>query len=155
MSDEKNKIISAEEYAKLFKGTKVNENENADNVNAANMSGWGSNYPVPKEVAKNFNWGAFFLSVIWGFGNKAYKISMSALGITLMVYYSPVFGFIDNRLADLCISIYFGINGNKWAWQHKHFDSVEKFHKSQKKWAIAGIIFYITINVLLILLNSK
>ena len=36
--------------------------------------------------------------------------------------------------------IWFGIKGNTWAWQNKHFDSVEAFHNNQRKWATAGVI---------------
>ena len=99
-----------------------------------NMSGRGSGYPVPDVVANRFNWGAFLLTWIWGLGNSTY--------ITLLFFVTILFGFIPliGGLISLGVCIWFGIKGNEWAWQNKHFDSVQAFHDYQKKWAIAGVI---------------
>ena len=106
-----------------------------------NMSGKGSSYSVPDIVAKKFNWGAFALDWIWGLGNKSY--------ITLITLPLWILCFVPQLMLLSCIlsfglSIWFGIKGNEWAWQNKHFISIEAFHHYQRKWAIAGII-YITI----------
>ena len=40
----------------------------------------------------------------------------------------------------LIIWIILGIFGNQWAWQHKRWDSIESFKKTQRKWTIAGLV---------------
>ena len=96
-----------------------------------NTSGTGKEANVPAEVAGKFNWGAFFLSWIWGLGNATYLPL-----IILAVAFIPLVGW----LGCLGLAIWFGIKGNEWAWQNKRFESVEAFHSYQKKWTIAGII---------------
>ena len=99
-----------------------------------NKSGMGSVYPVPDIVADKFNWGACLLTWIWGLGNRTY--------ITLLIFFAgcsfiaPFAGWI----ITLVMQIWFGIKGNEWAWQNKRFESIEAFHRYQRKWAAAGII---------------
>lgn len=95
-----------------------------------NNSGQGPNSEVPDIVAKRFNWGAFTFSWIWGLGNKTY-ITL----LTLVLVFIP---FVGN-IAAIIANIIFGIKGNRWAWQNKRWQSVEHFHKVQKKWAFWGI----------------
>lgn len=38
------------------------------------------------------------------------------------------------------MSIVLGIKGREWAWQAKHWDSVEHFKKVQHNWTIASIV---------------
>lgn len=100
-----------------------------------NNSGTGKDAPVLDIIAKKFNWGAFFLSWVWGLGNKSY--------ITLVILPIAIFSIIPvlGIIMQICILIWFGLNGNKWAWQNKKWKSIEEFHNVQKKWAIIGIIF--------------
>lgn len=51
----------------------------------------------------------------------------------------PKFGIVLN----LVLSFYFGIKGNEWALKNKEFKSYEHFINYQKKWAIAGLVFFI------------
>ena len=95
-----------------------------------NTSGNGQAAVLPEEL-KGYNWGAFLLSWIWGIGNKTY--------ITLLSFLVAFIPFIG-CLAALGMNIWFGFKGNEWAWQNKHFESVEHFKSNQKKWTIAGII---------------
>ena len=95
-----------------------------------NTSGNGQAAVLPEEL-KGYNWGALLLSWIWGIGNKAY--------ITLLSFLVAFIPFIG-CLAALGMNIWFGFKGNEWAWQNKHFESVEHFKSNQKKWTIAGII---------------
>lgn len=96
-----------------------------------NTSGQGKDAFVPEEVADNFNWGAFFWTLIWGL---VYKKPIAL--ITIVLAFIPVVGV----MANLGVSIWFGIKGNAWAWQAKRYDSVEDFHKRQKKWVFAAAI---------------
>lgn len=105
-----------------------------DSINArASMkpeisSGMGIQSVLPAEL-KKWNWGAFFLSVIWGIGNKTW-IALLAL--------IPYLGFI--------MMIVLGFKGSEWAWKNKRWDSVEHFQRVQKRWAIwGGILFAIAI----------
>ena len=102
-----------------------------------NNSGQGPNTPVPDIVARNFNWGAFLLSWIWGLGNKTYITLI--IFATILVAWIPIVGW----LISLGLCIWFGTKGNEWAWQNKRFESIEHFHEYQKKWAIAGTVLYL------------
>ena len=85
---------------------------------AANTSGMGG--PVPEEI-KGWNWGAFWLSWIWGIGNNVW---ISLLWFCLWIVWSIVLG----------------IKGNEWAWQHRRFDSLEQFKQTQALWSKWGWI---------------
>ena len=103
-------------------------------ANLANNSGQGKESPVLDIISKRFNWGAFFLSWIWGLGNRSY--------ITLLIFPVSLLGLIPfaGFFVTLGLCIWFGIKGNTWAWQNKQWKSIEHFHEVQKKWAIGGII---------------
>lgn len=122
-------------------------NQSLQQQNLANNSGMGKDSPVLDIVAKRFNWGAFFFSWIWGLGNRSY--------ITLIIFPVAILDIIPilGIILQLGCMIWFGINGNKWAWQNKKWASVEEFHKVQKKWAIAGCtieaIFLILVPVII------
>ena len=83
-----------------------------------------SNVPieVPKEI-KEWNWGAFFLHVVWGIANKTY-IALLAMVPIVNIFMMPVLGF----------------KGNEWAWKNREWESVEQFMEVQRKWNIAGMI---------------
>lgn len=86
---------------------------------------------------KNFNWGAFFGTWIWGFGNHVNdRIVYIALFITILqffhIYFAVILGFI--------LSIYMGIIGNRLAFKqftqtHKN-DELGDFIAQQKRWAV-------------------
>ena len=91
---------------------------------AVNTSGQGFlTGDAPPEI-KEWNWGAFFLTWIWGIGNRVW-LALIAL--------APV------PLVGLAMGIVLGIKGNEWAWQCKKWDSVEQFHHRQRIWMYWGI----------------
>jgi DNA-directed RNA polymerase subunit RPC12/RpoP len=90
---------------------------------ATNTSGQGSAAVLPDEL-KGWNWGAFFLTWIWGIGNGVW-----------IAFVSFVLGFIW--------AIVLGIKGNEWAWQHKKWGSIEHFKKTQRTWKKWGIGLFI------------
>ena len=102
----------------------------SENYDLVNNSGAGKDSPVCDLVAKKFNWGAFVFTFIWGLFNKTY-ITL----ISLVISFIPVVCYLN-----IFVSIWFGIKGNEWAWQNKKWESIEEFHKSQKRWAIASAI---------------
>lgn len=91
----------------------------------ANTSGQGSAAVVPSEVL-GWNWGAFFLSWIWGIGNKVW--------ISFLVFI-PYF--------DLIWIFVLGAKGNEWAWRSKRWDSIEHFKQTQRSWAKWGLILFV------------
>ncbi len=112
-------------------------------ANLANNSGQGKESPVLDIISKRFNWGAFFLSWIWGLGNRSY--------ITLLIFPVSLLGLIPfaGFFVTLGLCIWFGIKGNTWAWQNKQWKSIEHFHEVQKKWAIGGIIVTIIFSIVI------
>jgi hypothetical protein len=90
-----------------------------------NTSGQGSGAAVPEEV-KGWSWGAFFLTWIWGIGNSVW--------LALLAFVPFV---------NLVIPFVLGVKGREWAWQAKHWDSVEQFNKTQKTWGMVGLILAI------------
>lgn len=93
---------------------------------------------VPPEV-RRWNWGAFFLTWIWGIGNNV---------LIAFLVFVPFLGFI--------MPFILGIKGGEWAWEKKRWDSLEHFQRVQRIWAwvglgvflwvvatIAGILFFV------------
>lgn len=77
------------------------------------------------EAARGWNWGAFLLNWIWGLGNRT-PIALLAL--------IPLVGFV--------MMVVLGIRGNAWAWQNDTWKSVDHFRRTQRHWAIAGVIVW-------------
>jgi hypothetical protein len=92
-------------------------------TSSSNTSGQGATSVLPAEL-KGWNWGAFFLNWIWGIGNNVW--------IALLSF---VLGFIW--------AIVLGIKGNEWAWQHKKWDSIEHFKRTQRTWRKWGFVLFI------------
>lgn len=92
-------------------------------MTARNTSGQGVASTLPDEL-RGWNWGAFFLNWIWGIGNNVW--------IALLTF---VLGIIW--------SIVLGAKGNEWAWQHKKWDSIEHFKKTQRAWKKWGLGLFI------------
>ena len=94
---------------------------------------------LAKSELYKFNWGAFFGTFIWGLFNKTY---IALLIIPLFLTPSWLF-----------FGIILGIKGNEWAYKNKAYDSIEKFHKSQKKqaifWSIVTPVLSIVLTVVL------
>ncbi len=82
----------------------------------------------PKSEIIKFNWGAFWGTWIWGIINKT---PIALLMIPLMF-----------TTAGLPFAIICGLKGNEWAYQNRKYESVEKFHSSQKLQAIIWTIIY-------------
>ena len=92
-----------------------------------NTSGMGSGSEVPPGV-DGWGWGPFFLTWIWGVFNGVW-VSLIAL-----IPIGPI---------GIIMAIVLGINGRKWAWQNKKWESVEHFNKTQRKWSIAGLLLIV------------
>lgn len=82
------------------------------------------------DLFKKWNWGAFFLTFIWGVFHGVY--------FSLLVLV-PVIGWI-------IIPFILGIKGNEWAWKKGDWKSLEEFHKKQELWKKIGILVFIFIS---------
>jgi hypothetical protein len=108
-----------------------------------NSSGGGYSSPVPAELQGGWNWGAFFLTWIWGIGNSVW-IALIAL--------------VPVPLASLAMGIILGIKGNEWAWQSRKWQSIEHFRKTQRVWLYWGIAafcapFVLILGIILIMVG--
>jgi len=103
---------------------------------SANTSGQGSAAAVP-EAVKGWSWGGFWLTWIWGIGNNVWIALLSLL------FFVP--------FLSLAMMFVLGAKGREWAWQNKHWDSVETFNQTQKTWGMVGLILAIIGIVLAVL----
>jgi hypothetical protein len=95
-----------------------------------NTSGHGEFAIVPAEI-NGWNWGAFWLTWIWGIANKSY--------ISFLVFL-PV--------ANIIMPFYLGARGNELAWKNTYWNDVEEFKTVQKKWSRGAWIYTIIVAVL-------
>ena len=98
---------------------------------------------MPKEL-KDFNWGAFLLTFIWGIKHRAW---ITLLAIPLIIIQLPL-GI--NWLLYTVLQFYCGFKGNMWAYQVDWWMTPKDFRKNQIKWAIAAITINLMVPVILI-----
>jgi hypothetical protein len=96
----------------------------------ANNSGMGVVSSLPAEL-QGPNWGGFLLTWIWGIGNSVW---ISLLSFVPIVSYIMPFVLL--------------FKGNEWAWRNKRWDSVDHFLSVQRKWAIAGLVYFVFVLLL-------
>lgn len=117
----------------------------------------GTRGPVPDEV-KGWNWGAFFLTWVWGIGNRLWIV----LGMWLLCFLAfagVVLLAEDWAYAIWGIDVYYGklaviavvwllwriipaVKGNEWAWRYRKFDSIKQFTDTQRTWSRWGWIIF-------------
>ena len=90
---------------------------------------------VPQEILR-WNWGAFFLNWIWGIGNSTY-IAL----LCLIPFVNIIMIFV------------LGAKGSEWAWQNRHWDSVEHFKRVQRAWAWWGFGLFL-LGILIFIINT-
>jgi hypothetical protein len=89
---------------------------------------------IEAELAK-WNWGAFLLTWLWGVFNGVMRSFMVLI---------PIYGIYE--------WIMLGKNGNRLAWETNRWQTIDEFHKTQRKWAIWGWV--IAVVVILIIIGS-
>tara|TARA_B100001964_G_C13922977_1_gene461009 strand:+ start:59 stop:700 length:642 start_codon:yes stop_codon:yes gene_type:complete len=87
---------------------------------------------IPKEV-RRWNWGAFFLSWIWGLGNNVY------IALLALLVFIPILGWI----VAIVMMFILGAKGGAWAWKKGHWRDVKHFLKVQRTWALVGLLVWI------------
>lgn len=75
------------------------------------------------QAAKKWNWGAFWLTCIWGVRNGLYWTLLAVIPVV-----------------HAGLAFYLGYRGGKLAWEKGNWKSEEAFEKSQKRWNVGGWI---------------
>jgi hypothetical protein len=98
--------------------------------------------PMPIE-ARGWNWGAFFLTWIWGVGNQVYLALLVFLPGVAAVFLEDSLLALIPLLVELAFMVVLGVKGSEWAWRHRAWQSVEHFRRTQRKWAWAGLVWFL------------
>ncbi len=80
---------------------------------------------IPPELNR-WNWGAFFLSWIWGIGNSVFIALLALIPIV-----------------NIVMIFVLGAKGSRWAWEKRAWRDAEHFRRTQRGWAIAGVIVWV------------
>lgn len=101
-----------------------------------------TNVGEPSILGK-WNWGAFFLNGIWGLCNGCWWI----FAINLVINFLSIIPFVGyiTPFIGLGWGIACGINGNKWAWKNRQWNSVQDFEHTQHQWAKASLIVFLVL----------
>ena len=79
---------------------------------------------------RGFNWGAFFLTWIWGLNHKK-----PILLLVLVVGFVP---FVGGRI-HLGLAIWIGSMGNRWAWESGRFRTLDDMRATERVWTAWGV----------------
>ena len=109
------------------------QSQTASKFDFPNNSGQGKLAVLPPQLI-GWNWGAFFLTWIWGIGNSTFIAFLTWIPIV-----------------NLIMIFVLGAKGNEWAWQNKRWQGIEHFKRVQKLWAIWGFILF-TLGILFALI---
>ncbi len=85
----------------------------------------------PHDYRKEFNWGAFFGTWIWGLFNKSYKT------LWMLILWLTPWGF--------WYSVVCGFKGNEWAAKNRDWQSLEEFKRSQEVQTIVFVVLTVII----------
>lgn len=103
------------------------------------------------ECIGSFNFGAFFLTGIWGLFNGFWWLLVVFIGLNAMN--GDYIVEMGSAVVMIIIAFVFGFCGNKWAWkQCKGNCSISDFDKKQQRWSSwGGIIGLISLVIVLAL----
>ncbi len=82
---------------------------------------------IPRELDR-WNWGAFLLNWIWGIGNSTF--------IALLMFVP---------LVNIVMFFVLGAKGSRWAWENRAWRDADHFRRTQRSWAIAGLIAWVVV----------
>ena len=123
---------------------------------------------------RRYNWGAFWFDWIWGLANGALGKTKSIFLIYIVTFIGQlILVFMIKPLIDtmgtvpaiivavligliliainLIVKIYYGLNGNRWAYQGRAFYDIQDFSATQKRWNMAAGICFLVIVVQIVL----
>lgn len=130
----------------------------ASNTAEANTSGMCGT--VPTSLQFGFNWGAFMLPFFWGLTHRAY-VTLIVFGLFIievalnmgqivaaynrnMVTIHLVAGITALlQVVGIGCCVWFGLNGNAWAWQHRRFESVAHCRQVQHVWMVWSVVLFV------------
>ncbi len=92
------------------------------------LPGQPKDTPLPSHL-RRWNWGAFFLNVFWGLGNRSY------IALLMLV---PV--------VNIVMLFVLGAKGNAWAWQNRLWQDEAHFKRVQRNWAVAGLALWLVVS---------
>lgn len=107
---------------------------------------------------KRWNWGAFFLTWVWGIGNRTYLGFLAFLGVVVIATFKAILinylpslthGFLFPALNILtllfmiAIHVLHGLFGSRWSWENKDWKSVAAFKRAQTIWGVIGFLGWI------------
>ena len=72
-------------------------------------------------AVNRWNWGAFFMSWIWGLGNRTYIALLSIIPVV-----------------NIVMAFILGAKGSQWAWKNKKWESEGQFIRVQGLWTAFG-----------------
>lgn len=93
----------------------------------------------PHDFRKDFNWGAFLGTWIWGLFNKSYlALWQLIIGLTPLGFH---------------YSLFCGLKGNEWAYKNRKYNDEKKFKQSQETQAIVfAVLTFIVLPILYFLI---
>ena len=99
---------------------------------------------LPPEVAQNkWSWAGFLSGVFWMCSHRLVYPALIWLALFLISFVAKPIGNSVASIGHLCLAIYLGVNGNRLAWTHRQFDSVEQFRAVQKIWVRVDLAFIV------------
>lgn len=95
---------------------------------------------IDEKSLEKFNWGAALMWPFWGFGNGMWWLFFVNSGI--YIYSEIMHGYFTwlFLVMQMAISVLLGKKGNRLSWQNRKWDSVARFKKAQKNWAMIGYV---------------
>lgn len=142
---------------------------------AAVANNSGTSGPVPEEIRQmGWSWGGFGLSWLWMFnhGMVGWGIGLLLISGIVVVFFGPAMLLhlgmglwwhmgLGSGMANILLlpewfvllagPILCGMNGNKWAWQKRHYDDLQHFERVEEIWgdrgrcAVVGLIVLVPV----------
>ena len=92
-----------------------------------------------EQILKKFNIGAFLSPSLWGLAHGK--------PIGLLFFFLSFIPFLG-VVAGLAGGVWFGMNGNRWAWKNCKHKNLQKFNESQERWACGMLIFVLIVGII-------
>lgn len=83
--------------------------------------------PGQKDELDKWNWGACLWTWIWAIGHRRWLHGIVGLLVGLVI--------------PIVTNVYFGLKGNKLAWETGAYGSKEELRERERRWAWAFLIF--------------
>ncbi len=91
---------------------------------SGNTSSEEESFSAVPPAIKRWNWGAFWLGIIWAVCNRVW------IGLLMLV-----------PIVNIVMPFILGAKGGQWAWVSRDWDGLEHFQRAQKMWSIWGWVY--------------